>query len=138
MSAVVTKLKRDRITIGLLRFISEAYVNKREEKCCTKGSRVCAPHGDSLKDTFPVEERVPIGTFTDSQEFILRIRNGKPVLPDQPRDTHGAGLVGGLPRMLIKSRKCELIDLGIMHGNENLTWLYRGGNESRCRNLGAS
>jgi len=31
MSAVVTKLKRDRITIGLLRFISEAYVNKREE-----------------------------------------------------------------------------------------------------------
>ena len=28
------------------------------------------PHGDSLKDTFPVEELVPIGTFTDSQEFI--------------------------------------------------------------------
>ncbi|MBV9733269.1 MAG: hypothetical protein JO275_10860 [Verrucomicrobia bacterium] len=37
------------------------------------------PHGDSLKDTFPVEEFVPIGTFADSQEFILRIRNGKPV-----------------------------------------------------------
>ena len=38
-----------------------------------------APHGDSLKDRFPVEEFVPIGTFADSQEFILRIRNGKPV-----------------------------------------------------------
>jgi len=37
------------------------------------------PHGDSLKDTFPVEEFVPIGTFADSEEFILRIRNGKPV-----------------------------------------------------------
>jgi hypothetical protein len=38
-----------------------------------------APQSDSLKDTFPVEEFVPIGTFADSQEFILRIRNGKPV-----------------------------------------------------------
>jgi len=38
-----------------------------------------APQGDNLKDTFPVEEFVPIGTFADSQEFILRIRNGKPV-----------------------------------------------------------
>ena len=38
-----------------------------------------ASQGDSLKDTFPVEEFVPIGTFADSEEFILRIRNGKPV-----------------------------------------------------------
>ena len=38
-----------------------------------------APQDDSLKDTFPVEEFVPIGTFADSQEFILRIRDGKPV-----------------------------------------------------------
>ena len=38
-----------------------------------------APHGDSLKDTFPAEEFVPIGTFAGSQEFILRIHNGKPV-----------------------------------------------------------
>ncbi|HEX6562983.1 MAG TPA: hypothetical protein VF020_01800 [Chthoniobacterales bacterium] len=38
-----------------------------------------APPGDRRKDTFPVEEFVPIGTFADSQEFILRIRNGKPV-----------------------------------------------------------
>jgi hypothetical protein len=38
-----------------------------------------APSGDSLKDRLPVEEFVPIGTFADSQEFILRIRNGKPV-----------------------------------------------------------
>ena len=60
------------------------------------------------------------------------------VLPNQPRDVHGAGLVGGLPGMLIKSRKRELIDLGVVHGNKNLTWLHRGGNERRCRNLGAS
>jgi hypothetical protein len=38
-----------------------------------------APHGDRPKDTFPEDEFVPIGTFADSQEFILRIRNGKPV-----------------------------------------------------------
>ena len=44
-----------------------------------RGLESVAPHGDSLKDTFPVEEFVPIGTFTDSQEFILRIRNGKPI-----------------------------------------------------------
>lgn len=43
------------------------------------GSEAVVPHGGSLKDTFPVEEFVPIGTFADSQEFILRIRNGKPV-----------------------------------------------------------
>ena len=38
-----------------------------------------APQGDRRKDKFPVEEFVPIGTFADSEEFILRIRNGKPV-----------------------------------------------------------
>ena len=38
-----------------------------------------APQGDRLKEMFPVEEFVPIGTFADSQEFILRIRDGKPV-----------------------------------------------------------
>jgi hypothetical protein len=37
------------------------------------------PEGDRLKDRFPVKEFVPIGTFADSQEFILRIRDGKPV-----------------------------------------------------------
>jgi hypothetical protein len=35
--------------------------------------------GDNLKDTVPLEEFIPIGTFGGSQEFILRIRNGKPV-----------------------------------------------------------
>jgi hypothetical protein len=44
-----------------------------------RGLKSVAPHGDSLKDTFPVEEFVPIGTFAGSQEFILRIRNGDPV-----------------------------------------------------------
>jgi hypothetical protein len=44
-----------------------------------RGLKSVAPHGDSLKDTFPVEEFVPIGTFAGSQEFILRIRNGEPV-----------------------------------------------------------
>jgi len=43
------------------------------------GLKAAAPQGDRLKDTFPMEEFVPIGTFADSQEFILRIRNGKPV-----------------------------------------------------------
>jgi hypothetical protein len=43
------------------------------------GLEAVAPHGDRLKDAFPVEEFVPIGTFANSQEFILRIRNGKPV-----------------------------------------------------------
>ena len=44
-----------------------------------RGLEFVEPHGDSLKDTFPVEEFVPIGTFADSQEFNLRIRNGQPV-----------------------------------------------------------
>jgi hypothetical protein len=35
--------------------------------------------GDSLKDKFPPEEFAPIGTFAGSQEFILRICNGKPI-----------------------------------------------------------
>jgi hypothetical protein len=44
-----------------------------------RGLESVAPHGDRHKDTFSLEEFVPIGTFADSQEFILRIRNGKPV-----------------------------------------------------------
>jgi hypothetical protein len=34
---------------------------------------------DNLKDTVPLEEFIPIGTFAGSQQFILRICNGKPV-----------------------------------------------------------
>jgi hypothetical protein len=44
-----------------------------------RGLEFVGPRGDRLKDTFPVEEFAPIGTFADSQEFILRIRNGKPI-----------------------------------------------------------
>jgi hypothetical protein len=35
--------------------------------------------GDSLGDTVPLQEFVPIGTFAGSEEFILRVSNGKPV-----------------------------------------------------------
>jgi hypothetical protein len=34
--------------------------------------------GDSLTGAFLLEEFVPIGTFAGSQDFVLRIRNGKP------------------------------------------------------------
>jgi hypothetical protein len=35
--------------------------------------------GDSLRSTFPLKEFVPIGTFAGSRDFVLRIRNGKPI-----------------------------------------------------------
>ena len=35
--------------------------------------------GDSLRAVFPLEEFVPIGTFAGSQDFVLRIRKGKPI-----------------------------------------------------------
>ena len=44
-----------------------------------KGLESVKEYGDSLKNEFPLEEFVPIGTFAGSQEFILRISNGKPV-----------------------------------------------------------
>ena len=34
---------------------------------------------DSPKAAFPLEEFVPIGTFAGPQDFVLRIRNGKPI-----------------------------------------------------------
>jgi hypothetical protein len=43
------------------------------------GSKSVTESGDNLKDKLPLEEFVPIGTFAGSQEFILRIRDGKPV-----------------------------------------------------------
>lgn len=43
------------------------------------GPKPVPESNDGLKDRFPREEFVPIGTFAGSQEFILRIRNGKPV-----------------------------------------------------------
>ena len=35
--------------------------------------------GGRLKDTLPLQEFVPIGTFAGSRDFVLRIRNGKPI-----------------------------------------------------------
>ena len=34
---------------------------------------------DAARDAFRLEEFFPIGTFAGSQDFILRVRNGKPV-----------------------------------------------------------
>ena len=48
-------------------------------KAVKDGLEPVKEQGDSLKDMAPLEEFVPIGTFADSEEFILRIRNGKPV-----------------------------------------------------------
>jgi hypothetical protein len=35
--------------------------------------------GDTLSGAFTLEEIVPIGTFAGSKDFVLRIRNGKPI-----------------------------------------------------------
>jgi len=35
--------------------------------------------GDARRDAFQLEAFFPIGTFAGSQDFILRVRNGKPV-----------------------------------------------------------
>jgi hypothetical protein len=35
--------------------------------------------GDRLKDTFPLPALTRIGTFADSPDLVLRIRDGKPV-----------------------------------------------------------
>ena len=48
-------------------------------KAVQNGLESVPEKGDSLKDKFPLEEFVPIGTFAGSQDIILRIRNGKPV-----------------------------------------------------------
>jgi hypothetical protein len=42
-------------------------------------SKSVMEQSDGLKNKLPLEEFVPIGTFAGSQEFILRIRDGKPV-----------------------------------------------------------
>ena len=35
---------------------------------------------DRSKDRFSLEDFVPMGTFAGSQDFILRIRNGRPII----------------------------------------------------------
>ena len=35
--------------------------------------------GNSLKNTFSLEDFVPIGSFGGSQNFILRVRDGRPI-----------------------------------------------------------
>jgi hypothetical protein len=36
--------------------------------------------GDRPKDSFSLNDFVPMGTFGGSQDFILRIRNGSPII----------------------------------------------------------
>ena len=40
--------------------------------------------------------------------------------------------VAGLTRMWIVARTGQLIQLGIMHGDEHLAWLYGGSDERDC------
>jgi hypothetical protein len=35
--------------------------------------------GDIRRSAFPLEQFVPVGTFSGSRDFVLRIRNGKPI-----------------------------------------------------------
>src|ERR1700748_2020800 len=104
MSAVVTKLKRDRITIGLLRFISEAYVNKREENNAVQRGLESVRHmvtASRIRFRWKslVKPRTNVSFFTLQHQLYFRPSALLliSVLPDRPRDTHGAGLVGGLP-----------------------------------------